>query len=1214
MKKYILLILLTYLHISVVAQKPQCQGLLWEITGNGLEQPSYLYGTMHVSNKVAFHLSDSFYKAIASVDAVALEINPETWMETMTTDDFVADGMGNVFSMRSNNRSAGFYKAVFQKEQPENKDIGAALGAELGILNSLLYRTSNYSADFQEDTYLDLFIYQAGKKQGKMITGLEKLGATMRLNEEIAKPEGDKKRKKEIKEAAERYRHELSKILDNKPYGEVIENAYRLGDLDLLDSMSRLAGSQKSHDLIIVFRNIGMADAMDSIMRTQSLFAGVGAAHLANNYGVINLLREKGYTVRAVGSAKSDYGTKVKDKLEETFITQKFNAVTSYDGVFSTQMPGKLYEFPEAGGVRMAAYPDMANGAKYVVTRINTFGALYGVNPSQFLDKLDSLFFENIPGKILEKNRIEIDGVPGFDIKNKMKKGDVQRYHVMVTPLEIIIFKAAGKKEFVYRTEVNQFFDNLHFHKKEGTTQFSPLNNAYSVLLPGTPSYEAENNAFLRGYWQKTVQSYDEPAEYFAVMNQSYNDMEYMEEDSFELSQVTRFYTKQFGYTLTEFKHDSTHGYASFWAKSTADGKSDLYTKAILVGSQYYMLTAQTTSLEKANEFLNSIAFLPYEFARPFKMQHDTARLFSVMSSVRPPAQVQSYYNYYSDDSEEDESHLDETKMATYYSKESDETIYVRMYKYHKYFYTEAVDSIWSLYRKQIRQNTFFVRSEKIEDSNGNQSIEIEVGDTNTNRNVLVKHILKDGIMYSLFTETNYRLPRSQFVGQFFESFTPWDTTVGTPILQNKVDMFLTDLVSEDSITREAAYNSYGVITFEDEDAPKLIKAYEHMHGRTHDLENRVNLLEALGDLNHSSILPFLVKEAKEVQDSVQFQLPILRAIAHQKNKKSTKAFAQLIVDETPLTEYSQAIEEMFYPFGDSLEVAGDLYPEILLLTALPEYKEPVYSLLAALKDSNEIKSRDYKKHLKKMAWEANNEVKRQKGAESDQTKDFYKEESRQTLYSYDDLLKYYASLLHPFHSKAKAKKFFERADQLNSPGFKIDLAIIRLKGGEELPTEYWEQLASNENDRIVLYQRLKGIDRLDVFPSQYGYDELVKGLFAQKTRINQYKDSLVFVTKQWVTTAQDSGYMYFFKAKEKNEDWVFGYIGLIDTTLSTLNRYGYSFEEDMNFNKYEDEAQQIALEIRKMEMADRPRYRAVDEEQFKELKSKTRNYRYSGY
>ncbi|RYZ20969.1 MAG: TraB/GumN family protein, partial [Chitinophagaceae bacterium] len=38
--------------------------LLWEIRGKGLQKPSYLFGTMHVSSKMAFNLSDSFYLGI----------------------------------------------------------------------------------------------------------------------------------------------------------------------------------------------------------------------------------------------------------------------------------------------------------------------------------------------------------------------------------------------------------------------------------------------------------------------------------------------------------------------------------------------------------------------------------------------------------------------------------------------------------------------------------------------------------------------------------------------------------------------------------------------------------------------------------------------------------------------------------------------------------------------------------------------------------------------------------------------------------------------------------------------------------------------------------------------------------------------------------------------------------------------------------------------
>src|ERR1043165_4409119 len=57
--------------------------LFWEISGNGLKKPSYLFGTMHVSSKMVFHLSDSFYHAIRSCDAVALELNPEAWQGDM---------------------------------------------------------------------------------------------------------------------------------------------------------------------------------------------------------------------------------------------------------------------------------------------------------------------------------------------------------------------------------------------------------------------------------------------------------------------------------------------------------------------------------------------------------------------------------------------------------------------------------------------------------------------------------------------------------------------------------------------------------------------------------------------------------------------------------------------------------------------------------------------------------------------------------------------------------------------------------------------------------------------------------------------------------------------------------------------------------------------------------------------------------------------------
>jgi uncharacterized protein YbaP (TraB family) len=62
------------------------------------KKPSYLFGTMHVSNKLVFHLGDSFYNAIRNVETVALELNPDIWQSQMVR----LDDLKNNFAIFSN--------------------------------------------------------------------------------------------------------------------------------------------------------------------------------------------------------------------------------------------------------------------------------------------------------------------------------------------------------------------------------------------------------------------------------------------------------------------------------------------------------------------------------------------------------------------------------------------------------------------------------------------------------------------------------------------------------------------------------------------------------------------------------------------------------------------------------------------------------------------------------------------------------------------------------------------------------------------------------------------------------------------------------------------------------------------------------------------------------------------------------------------------------
>lgn len=174
MKRFLIFFVATFSFVLVQAQanikEKKYPSLLWEITGNGGKKPSYLIGTMHVSSKLAFNLPDSFYIAIRKAQVVALETNPETWQEDMSKYDLgeegyygASAGYGEYTSMPED--YLGINTLKFYKYDAK---IERALFSNPSTINNLLYRSyGNESSDFEEDTYLDMYIYQCGKKWGK---------------------------------------------------------------------------------------------------------------------------------------------------------------------------------------------------------------------------------------------------------------------------------------------------------------------------------------------------------------------------------------------------------------------------------------------------------------------------------------------------------------------------------------------------------------------------------------------------------------------------------------------------------------------------------------------------------------------------------------------------------------------------------------------------------------------------------------------------------------------------------------------------------------------------------------------------------------------------------------------------------------------------------------------------------------------------------------
>jgi uncharacterized protein YbaP (TraB family) len=79
---------------------------------------------------------------------------------------------------------------------------------------------------------------------------------------------------------------------------------YKSQDLDKLDSLVRKSDpSMNSYmDLLLYGRNRKWVQQMPNIMMEGTLLFAVGAGHLPGEQGVINLLRQKGFTVKPVAN------------------------------------------------------------------------------------------------------------------------------------------------------------------------------------------------------------------------------------------------------------------------------------------------------------------------------------------------------------------------------------------------------------------------------------------------------------------------------------------------------------------------------------------------------------------------------------------------------------------------------------------------------------------------------------------------------------------------------------------------------------------------------------------------------------------------------------------------------------------------------------------------------------------------------------------------
>ncbi len=1095
-------LLLFMLGSGVSAQ--EANSLLWEISGNGLEQSSYLYGTMHVSRRIAFRLDDVFYEALDQSEVIALESDPGTWLENDDLMGLRGYGMQNGFYAK------GFYMRPFTIENPRKEEMAAYLAFDDSRVNGILYRSNNYSQDFEEETYLDMFIYQSGKKFGKPVLALEDL-------EESATLVG-RASMNPMKQKPDEW---LQKKMQQQDFMTLLQDAYRARNINLLDSIDKGMYTEHYLENMLFKRNRNMAKRLDSVVQTAKTFTGIGAAHLPGEQGVIALLKEMGYTVKPLVSKSTSRGKRIKEKLEKTIRENDYTTQTVDDAFFSISLHNKLYPASEKPSTSYIS-PDLANGSYVMVNRIPTFS--YLKQDAVFdLDDLDQMLFENIPGTILEKSRIKRNGFSGLDIKNRLKNGDHQRYHVYVTPLEIVIFKMGGDADYV-RQHSDTIFNSIEFKSSaKKLVKLAPEFDDFEVQMPGLYSFPNRTRA-----GDRMVQGYDSISDsYYFLQKATLNDFNFIEQDTFELKQIQkRFYQDlKLSPAYNEFEGNSLTSKAVI---DSLAGKQ-LHLKTAFKGGDYYLLGTVTAEESLAISFFDSFEIKQSVYTKEFKQVIDTAMFFRTVSSVKPPKFVENS-SMYLKGRNRPKPH-DAFNKKTIYQNNNNEAISVVLNKSHDFMMFPDIDSVWALRKKFYADKRFNILKEKTrKDSDGRYELELTLTDTASTRGILIKNVLKNGLLYEIKTQVDTVHRPSRFVSEFYNNFTLLDTVIGSDILHDKTPDFFKALRKNDSIV----LNGHAFINFSEKHVDSLkyfIAEFDYPDDKKHI---QAYLIEQLGKLKHPDVVPFLKSFYNRSYDNSDAQTKILQSVSCKSDDESTTLLLELLSKDLPLVSNTFEIQRIFMPYRDSLPLARQLYPELLDYSTIQEYKSPIFSILARLQTKGLVKPKSYKRYRKQILNDAKIQLKRELGNTIEPNEHSFFPNLHT---SGSAVLEDYAVLLYPFREEKDVKLFFDRLLQVKDRKIRTTHAMLMAREGVTLPEGMLQSLASDINSRAMLFGKLKRIGKTEMFPAAY-LDQryLAESLLFEMGNFDAKKDSLQFVEKRSIQYNGKVLNGYYFKSRNNEQ------------------------------------------------------------------------------
>ena len=291
MKRFSTGLIISLVALTAFAQNDkEINTLLWKISGNGIEKPSYIFGTVHMICKEDAYLSKNLIAAIENADRVYLELDMDNLFEMV----------GAMMKMKMNNDTTLADLLTPEEYQLAKKYFEekvtmlpfSVLETYKPLVASSLLMESSVVCDQQ--VAMEQLVMEEAKKNGKRIDGLETMAYQMSIFDSIPY-------KVQAKELFKSISSDDKESDGDKEYKELIK-AYKDQDLKKLGEMISKSdqGMMQYEDLLLNNRNRNWVIKLKTLLKDKALVIAVGAGHLPGEKGLIKLLRKEGYTVSPV--------------------------------------------------------------------------------------------------------------------------------------------------------------------------------------------------------------------------------------------------------------------------------------------------------------------------------------------------------------------------------------------------------------------------------------------------------------------------------------------------------------------------------------------------------------------------------------------------------------------------------------------------------------------------------------------------------------------------------------------------------------------------------------------------------------------------------------------------------------------------------------------------------------------------------------------------